>query len=167
MTTPPRLGTWYIKDEREHEADNPGPRFDNEHFDQHSGSGSNYGSGDDENQSESEAESGPVYQQADAEDTNTFYMPGKRATRQAKKKDEDKKAIVILSNIISALRPRVDEVACWEADVVALQETKLGLVMQHVMAAKLRQDGWQAVMGKLTKVQATTKKVAMPTNAAR
>ena len=62
--------------------------------------------------------------------------------------------------------PKVNEIARWEADIIALQETKLGSIAQLKVGAKMKEANWQTFFGRAMATTATKMKVAMATNAA-
>ena len=64
------------------------------------------------------------------------------------------------------MAPKRGEIAEWQADVIALQETRLGSLAQLKTGAKLREENWQAFFGKPMANKATKNKVATATNAA-
>ena len=44
--------------------------------------------------------------------------------------------------------PKVNEIASWEADIIALQETKLGSIGQLKVGAKMKEANWQTFFGR-------------------
>ena len=58
------------------------------------------------------------------------------------------------------------EIAEWPADVIALQETRLGNLAQLKVGAKMREANWQTFFGRAMETKATKNKVAIATNAA-
>ena len=60
----------------------------------------------------------------------------------------------------------VAELASWEVDVIALQETRLSNIGQMKIAARLHEEEWQTFFGKGTGVEASAKKIASASNAA-
>jgi exonuclease III len=64
------------------------------------------------------------------------------------------------------MAPKRAEIEGWEADVIALQETRLGTLGQITTGAKLREQNWQAFFGKPMANKVTKNKVATATNAA-
>ena len=72
----------------------------------------------------------------------------------------------ILSNNCATMAPKVKEIASWEADIIALQETKLGSLAQLKVGAKMKEANWQTYFGKAMATTATKNKVATASNAA-
>ena len=58
------------------------------------------------------------------------------------------------------------EIVDWQADVIALQETRLGSLAQLKAGAKMQEEKWQTFFGKPMATNATKNKVATATNAA-
>jgi hypothetical protein len=66
---------------------------------------------------------------------------------------------IVVANVTS-LRRRAAEVFALEADIVALQETRLGAVAQKVMATSAKFEGWEAYWGAPRKVQPPASKTS-------
>ena len=62
--------------------------------------------------------------------------------------------------------PKVAEIAGWNADIIALQETTLGSLAQMKAGAKMKEENWQTFFGKALATAATKNKVATATNVA-
>lgn len=64
------------------------------------------------------------------------------------------------------MAPKMAEIAEWQADVIALQETRLGSLAQLKIGAKMQEEKWQTFFGKPMANKATKNKVATESKAA-
>ena len=113
---------------------------------------------------EAKEEGDPSYQPKQNSTPHAFYTPGSKRGRKPRTENSNK--FRIISNNCSTMAPKRAEIEGWEADVIALQETRLGNIGQITTRAKLREQKWQAFFGKPMVNKATKSKVATATNAA-
>ena len=64
------------------------------------------------------------------------------------------------------MAPKATEIVEWPADIIALQETRLGNLAQRKVGAKMKEGNWQTFFGKAMETKATKNKVATATNVA-
>ena len=113
---------------------------------------------------EAKEEECPSYQPRQNSIPHAFYTPGSKRGRRSRIETSHK--FRIISNNCSTMAPKRAEIEGWEADVIAIQETRLGSLGQITAGAKLREQKWQAFFGKPMVNKATKSKVATATNAA-
>lgn len=95
--------------------------------------------------SRTDQDNDPVYQPPRI-NTNTNDTPGSRRGRQNKK--DTKKKITILPNNCATMAPKATEIAEWPADIIALQETRLGNLAQLKVGANMKEENWQTFTAK-------------------
>ena len=81
---------------------------------------------------------GPDYQTKQSGPQHPFYTPGSKRGRKAKVETANK--FRIISNNCATMAPKRAEIEGWEADVIALQETRLGSIGQIATGARLRKQ---------------------------
>ena len=100
-------------------------------------------------------EEGPCYQPRQDESPHAYYTPGSKRGRRLR--TQSPQEFRVISNICSAMAPKRAEIEGWKADVIALQEIRLGSLAQLRTGAKLREENWQAFLADLWRTRPTNR----------